>query len=64
MALVFFQGLAWEYLAETLSIFLVQLLVALMAMKKVHTLADACLILSLYPLSLIMVEVLEGMGWN
>ncbi|CAE7511157.1 NCL2 [Symbiodinium microadriaticum] len=64
MALIYSQSLAWEYLAETLAILFVQICVGVMTMKKTHTMLDGLLILSLYPISLLMVNILEKMGWN
>jgi hypothetical protein len=64
MMLIITQGLAWEYFAETLAILFVEVAVACMAFKKKHTIFDAYLILSLYPISLALVAVLEYVGWN
>ena len=64
MTLVATQGLAWEFFAETLTILLVQLVMAAMALKNKHTLLDAFAIISLYPLSLVMVALLEAAGWD
>jgi Ca2+/Na+ antiporter len=64
MFLIWYQSLAWEYFAETLSILCVELVVALYAMKNKHTLVDACIILALYPISLSLVAGLEYVGWN
>mmetsp|Transcript_13060 Transcript_13060/g.39468 ORF Transcript_13060/g.39468 Transcript_13060/m.39468 type:complete len:557 (-) Transcript_13060:21-1691(-) len=61
--LVFFRGIAWQYTAETISILLVELLVAFVAFKKTQTLADSLLVLSFYPFSIAVVAVLEnGLG--
>ena len=46
--------------AETIAILSVELGVALMAMKKVHTGLDACILLSFYPLSMGLVAFLEN----
>ena len=64
MLLIFFKKLTWSYFAETLSIFFVLFCVGLMALKKVHTVFDGYLILTLYPLSLLLVSTLEKFGWN
>lgn len=64
MMLVATQDLSWEFFAETLSILLVQFIMAYFAFKETHTLADAFAILSLYPLSLICVYTLTAMGWD
>jgi Ca2+/Na+ antiporter len=64
LALVFFRDLAWEYTAETISILFVEIAIAVASMKKVPTLATACMVLSLYPISLILVWGLEKAGLN
>lgn len=64
MYLVYSKGLAWNYLAETLVILLVELIMGLYSLKSHHTLLDGCIILSLFPLSLLFVYALESMGWN
>ena len=60
MGLVFFRGIAWQYTAETISILLIELLVALVAFKKTQTLLDALTVLSFYPLSIAIVAILEN----
>mmetsp|Transcript_3683 Transcript_3683/g.5169 ORF Transcript_3683/g.5169 Transcript_3683/m.5169 type:complete len:550 (-) Transcript_3683:375-2024(-) len=60
--LIFFRGLAWAYTAETISILIVQILMALIAFKRKQTLADAALVLSFYPLSIALVALLESAG--
>lgn len=65
MVLIYTQSLAWEYLAETLSILFVQIcLFLLVVMKKSHTVFDGLVILSLYPLSLLFVALLESLGYD
>lgn len=64
MLLICTQSLAWEFFAETLTILLVQVAIAVMALKKVHTMFDAWMILALYPVSLVLVATLEAMGWD
>ncbi len=64
MMLVCTQNLSWEFFAETLTILVVQFVMAFFAFKRVHTLFDGALILSLYPLSLLMVYTLEAYGWD
>jgi hypothetical protein len=64
MMLVATQDLSWEFFAETLTILLVQFVMAYFAFKAMHTMLDACLILSLYPLSLACVYVLQAYGWD
>jgi hypothetical protein len=64
MLLIYTQSLSWEFFAETLAILIVELIVGLYALKNKNTLFDGFCILSLYPISLILVMILESMGWN
>jgi uncharacterized membrane protein len=64
MLLICTQNLAWEFFAETLTILFVQVIIALMALKKQHTMKDATFILALYPLSLGLKAMLENYGWD
>mmetsp|Transcript_8561 Transcript_8561/g.12782 ORF Transcript_8561/g.12782 Transcript_8561/m.12782 type:complete len:558 (-) Transcript_8561:146-1819(-) len=64
MVLIYSKTLAWEYLAETLSILFVQIVMGFMTLKQTHTVGDSFWILALYPLSLLMVIALEAMGWD
>ena len=60
MALIYFRGLAWQYTAETIVIVVVQLLLAVFARKTVNTTTDAYIILAIFPLSIVLVSVLEN----
>jgi hypothetical protein len=62
LLLVLAKSLAWSFAAETICILMIEVLVALMALKRVHTVGDALIILSLYPLSLLVVWSLEKAG--
>jgi len=64
MALIFFKGLAWEFSAETLSILFVQIVMAVYSFKDKHLFIDAILILTLYPISIVLVAGLEAIGWD
>jgi hypothetical protein len=64
MLIIYFKELTWTYFAETASILFVIGCVGLMALKKTHTVIDGLLILSLYPISLLVVMALEAVGWN
>mmetsp|Transcript_35920 Transcript_35920/g.61852 ORF Transcript_35920/g.61852 Transcript_35920/m.61852 type:complete len:575 (-) Transcript_35920:547-2271(-) len=64
MLLVCTQNLSWEFFAETLAILIVQFIIGMFAFKRVHTLIDGFMILSLYPLSLMLVYVLQAYGWD
>lgn len=64
MGLIYFRGIKWQYAAETLSILVVQLLVACIARKRVQTLFDAAMLLAIYPASIALVAILEAMGYD
>ncbi len=53
-----------EFAAETISIFAVQIVMGVIAQKTTHRLIDAFVVISLYPLSLILVIILEHIGLN
>mmetsp|Transcript_73078 Transcript_73078/g.115220 ORF Transcript_73078/g.115220 Transcript_73078/m.115220 type:complete len:594 (+) Transcript_73078:86-1867(+) len=63
-ALIYVQGLAWKFTAETLSIVLVQLLVGALVVfgKKQQSMIYGLIVFSFYPLSLVFVAVLEAHG--
>jgi hypothetical protein len=56
------QDLIWQFSAETISILVVELCVALLSLKRVHRGIDAIIILSLYPLSMGLVAILENVA--
>lgn len=61
LALVYFKNLAWEFSAETICILFVEVaLVAQVYFRSVHRVLDGFIILSLYPVSLALVWVLEN----
>ena len=64
MGLIYFRGLAWQYTAETIAIVLVQLILAAFSKKKFLTTRDSFAILSLFPLSIVLVAVLEALGFD
>ncbi|KAG7367165.1 flagellar calcium-binding protein [Nitzschia inconspicua] len=64
MALIFFRGLAWQYSAETISIVLVELMMAVMVRSPVMTAGRALFVLSIFPLSLVLVAGLEYIGFD
>merc|ERR1719375_1271744 len=62
--LIWLQGLAWKFTAETISIFAVQFVVFLLVVKgKQQTMKEGLIIFSCYPVSLVFVAVLEAMGF-
>ena len=62
MGLIFFRGLAWQYTAETIAIIITEVIVAVLVQNKYITLLRGWVILSLFPLSIALVALLEGMG--
>jgi len=64
MGLCYFKRLAWKFSAETTTTLLIELVVALFAMRKTQTCHDAVLILSLFPISIAMVAGLEAVGFD
>lgn len=61
MLLIIWKELRWCFSAETISILVIQVWIAMLALfKKTHTLADGFLIFSFYPMSLVIVYVLEN----
>jgi len=63
--LIFWKGLYYEFFAETCAILLVEYLICMYTIfKSVHTVLDAFIILSFYPLSLVLVYFLYTIGWG
>jgi len=63
--LVYYQGLAWKFTAETLTIFVVQFLVfVIVYSSKVQTMKTGVLIFMMYPISLVFVAGLESLGFD
>jgi len=61
--LIYYQGLAWKFTAETLCIFFVQFLMFLIVVSSsTQTKKTGFVIFLLYPLSLVFVAGLESMG--
>lgn len=56
--LIYVQGLAWTYMIETSAIMLVELAVGLYAFKETHTMLDALIILSFFPVSFVFIYTL------
>lgn len=57
-------GLAWQYTAETISIVVVELIMAMLVRKSVMTAGTALFVISIFPLSLVLVAVLEAIGFD
>ena len=60
MVLVYSQSLYWDFGAEVVAMLVVEWTVGLLVLcKQQHTMLDAWIILSLYPLCLLIVALLE-----
>jgi Ca2+/Na+ antiporter len=64
MGLIFFRGLAWQYTAETIAIIAVEVIIAIMVQSQVMTTARGVMVLSIFPLSILLVAVLEYLGFD
>jgi len=64
LALIFFKGLVWEYSAETISILVVEILMFFFAAKPTQNLRDALFVITLFPLSIALVAIIESTGLN
>jgi len=65
MGLIYFRGLAWQYTAETVSIVLVEFFMAMIVQRGDHlTSMQGLLIMAVFPLSLVVVGVLEAFGFD
>jgi Ca2+/Na+ antiporter len=59
LALIAARPLKWTFTSETISIFFIELVMCYMATKTVHRLLDAAFVISLFPISIILVYILE-----
>lgn len=64
MGLIYFRGLAWQYTAETVAIVTVQLLLWFLTRGSFMSKNGGLVVLSIFPLSIVMVYVLEKMGFD
>lgn len=64
MGLIYFRGLAWKYTAETIAIVLVQLLLWIMTRGEVLSKKNGFVILSIFPSSIVIVYILEKLGFD
>jgi len=64
MALIFFRGLAWQYSAETISILVVQFVIGIWALQDKMSTFHAYIIISIFPLSIVLVAVMEHFGMD
>lgn len=60
LGLVYFRGLKWSFSAETIAIVTVELIMFLVAVSRVQTVRVAVFVIGLFPLSLVVVAVLEN----
>jgi Ca2+/H+ antiporter len=61
LVLVWLRELPWSFVAETTSILLIEVVIAIMvSLKKVQTLGEGFIVLTLYPLSLMVVAFMEN----
>lgn len=60
LLIIYLNGtIPWTFSAETISILMIQLLMAAMAQKRSHSLLDGIIIILFYPLSLVTVALIE-----
>lgn len=64
MSLIFVRGLAWQYTAETIAIIVVQFIMAYLVQSENMTTGRAIFVLSIFPLSLVLVATLEYFGFD
>ena len=62
MSLIFVRGLAWQYTAETIAIVIVEFIMAFLVQSSVMTCGRGALVLTLFPLSLVLVATLAYFG--
>lgn len=63
-ALIYCQGLAWEFTAETIAIMVIQWLIGAVALKRVQSMFLGCIVLLCYPACLGIVAGLESFGMD
>mmetsp|Transcript_43007 Transcript_43007/g.104008 ORF Transcript_43007/g.104008 Transcript_43007/m.104008 type:complete len:557 (+) Transcript_43007:128-1798(+) len=64
MFLIYYRGLAWQFTAETISIVIVELIMAILVRSEVMTTLEALGVLMILPLSLVLVATLEYFGFD
>jgi len=60
-ALVFFRELQWTFVAETIVIVLTFIIVGIMGMKQTVTVWKGAVVITLFPLSLVLVALLDSL---
>ena len=64
MGLIYFKDLAWKFSAETVTILLVELCVAFLAVQETQRLSHAVVLLLMFPASIALVAGLEAVGFD
>jgi len=64
MGLIYWRGLAWQYTAETVTILVVEVAVGVLVQRDVMSSMLAMVILSFFPLSIVLVYSLEALGFD
>jgi len=64
MGLIYWRGLAWQYTAETVTILVVEIAVGVLVQRDVMSSMLAMVILSFFPLSILLVYSLEALGFD
>jgi len=64
MGLIYWRGLAWQYTAETVTILVVEVAVGVLVQRDVMSSMLAMVILSFFPLSILLVYSLEALGFD
>ena len=64
MGLIYFKGLAWKFSSETIAILIVECVIAVVAIQPTMKMWHAVLALLLFPGSIALVAILEGMGYD
>ncbi|KAL3923439.1 MAG: hypothetical protein SGPRY_004217, partial [Prymnesium sp.] len=64
MGLIYFKKLAWKFSAETVTILLVEVIVALVAMQKTQRLLHGVMVALIFPASIALVAAIEAMGFD
>jgi len=64
MGIIYTRGLAWQYTAETAVIVVVQFIMAILVQNKVMTSGMGLAVISIFPLSLVFVSVMEYFGFD
>jgi Ca2+/Na+ antiporter len=62
--LIFFRGLAWQFTSETIAIVTVELIIGFLVQKSSLSLFTGFCIMSIFPLSLVLVATMEAFGFD